>query len=76
MRLMQEKQSYKIKTKDGAIYNKTKAHLKPYTPQKQDGPTNDTINGTIRPQVTNGTTDGTTRLQSTTSNNKQTQKGY
>ena len=31
--LCQEKQSYKIKTSDGIIYQKTQAHLKPYTPQ-------------------------------------------
>ena len=33
--LCQEKQSYKIKTIDGVIYQKTQEHLKPYTPQNK-----------------------------------------
>ena len=68
--LCQEKQCYKIRTTDGLIYQKTQAHLKPYTLQN---------NGITRPQSTNGATrpqSGFTRSQSTTSNNKQAQKGY
>ena len=33
--LCQEKQSCKIKTTDGVIYQKTQAHLKSYTPQNK-----------------------------------------
>ena len=31
--LCPETRSYKIKTSDGALYRKSQAHLRPYTPQ-------------------------------------------
>ena len=33
--LCQEKRSYRVTTSDGAVYRKTQAHLKPYTPQNK-----------------------------------------
>ena len=36
MLLCQEKQSCKIKTTSGVFYQKTQAHLKPYTPQNKN----------------------------------------
>ena len=32
----QDKRNYKIKTSDGVFYQKTQAHLKPYTPQNKN----------------------------------------
>ena len=56
------RRSYNIKTSDGVFYQNTQAHLKPYTPKKQECTINTnsvTTDGTITPQAASETTDGT-----------------